>query len=422
MLKELLKTLYKAKPELVEEHKRLVETLRSGSKKEQLKEAKRQLEELKNMVDKADRCWEGYEPVPGKKPYEKGSCAPIKKEDSANPKAKDNPMSKLRPGVSQSGLPFLEGTGKEVADVVSHYAPKFPKNQKPNPDIDRIHRDVAQFVEENKHKPPFSKDDGVKDREPKRSWKIKIKGKPGYHEVKDVLDMGSQQHNSYVLHDGSKVDHQDVEDLDITGKSPGKLEKSNYAPKGMGLYNQVDNIKRKSTRTGEVVEDAGQNKAVRQYTSAPHGTAAQQASRQSAADKRKSSKNPVRSMKDMSQEELDAIKAKYAAKSEDENKVAAIKAKYSTPKEKSFKEKVEEIKEQHADKPEQTQEEKIEAIKSKYSKMLKSDQHMQRLAKDVSKRQPTDAEFKVLLEYNSKIAQDLSAPMGNGEEDEVTGY
>jgi hypothetical protein len=28
---------------------------------------------------KKDRCWKGYEPTPGKKPYEKGSCRPIKK-------------------------------------------------------------------------------------------------------------------------------------------------------------------------------------------------------------------------------------------------------------------------------------------------------------------------------------------------------
>lgn len=28
------------------------------------------------------RCWEGYEPVPGKKAYSKGSCRPIKKEES----------------------------------------------------------------------------------------------------------------------------------------------------------------------------------------------------------------------------------------------------------------------------------------------------------------------------------------------------
>jgi len=26
-----------------------------------------------------DRCWSGYEPVPGKKAYSPGSCRPVKK-------------------------------------------------------------------------------------------------------------------------------------------------------------------------------------------------------------------------------------------------------------------------------------------------------------------------------------------------------
>lgn len=30
------------------------------------------------------RCWEGYEPTPGKKPYEEGSCKSAKKNDEAN--------------------------------------------------------------------------------------------------------------------------------------------------------------------------------------------------------------------------------------------------------------------------------------------------------------------------------------------------
>jgi hypothetical protein len=28
----------------------------------------------KTTAKKQTRCWEGYEPVPGKKPYSKGSC------------------------------------------------------------------------------------------------------------------------------------------------------------------------------------------------------------------------------------------------------------------------------------------------------------------------------------------------------------
>ena len=32
-------------------------------------------------VNKKDRCWDGYEPTPGKKAYSDGSCRPINKEE-----------------------------------------------------------------------------------------------------------------------------------------------------------------------------------------------------------------------------------------------------------------------------------------------------------------------------------------------------
>lgn len=346
MLKEELKNLYKAKPELIEEHKRLVDVLRSGSKKEQIKEAERQLKELKEMVGKADRCWEGYEPTPGKKPYEKGSCRPVEKQE------------------------------------------------------------VVTFDKEEKSK---------------RTWKVKIKGKPGYHDVKDVLDMGSQKHNSYVLHDGTTVHHDDVEDLDITGKAPNSLEKSNYGPKGMGLYNPTDNINRKSTRTGEVREDVGQNKAVRQYTSSTYGTAAQQATSQAQSDKKKSAKNPVRSMAEMSEAELNAIKARYAAKTDLDDKIVAIKAKYSQPKEKSFDQQVKDVKQKYAEKPEPSEDQRVGAMKMKYTSMFKSGD-AQNLLREVSVRQPTDAELEVLLDYNSKIQQNLAENSMVGEREEDLGY
>jgi hypothetical protein len=343
MLKDELKALYKAKPELIEEHKRLVDVLRTGSKKEQAAEAERQLKELKEMVGKADRCWEGYEPTPGKKPYEKGSCQPIKKQEG------------LALDKQESG----------------------------------------------------------------RGWQIKIKGKEGYHDVKDVVDMGPQKHNSYLLHDGTTVPHEQVEDLSFSAKMPNRVEKSNYGPKGMALYNSTDNIKRKSTRTGEVLENVGQNQAVREYTSSTFGTAAQQAGRQAAEDKRKSAKNPVRSMKDMSEAELASIKAKYqdTSKAELDDKIAAVKAKYSAPKEKSFQEKINQIKQKHADKPQLTEDQRVGAIKMKYTSMFKS-QDMQRLLQEVAARQPTDAELEAILEYNSRVAQEIAnTPSQINEED-----
>lgn len=40
---------------------------------------KERFKSYQSSLNKKDRCWEGYEPTPGKKPYSKGSCRPIKK-------------------------------------------------------------------------------------------------------------------------------------------------------------------------------------------------------------------------------------------------------------------------------------------------------------------------------------------------------
>jgi hypothetical protein len=116
MSKKQLKDLYKAKPELVEEHKRLVNVLRSGSPSEQKKEAAKQLKELKEMLKKEElekRCWEGYKPVPGKKPYEKGSCEPVSKEETL--KLEKNGQWSL--GKSNSVKPFGQNIYDEKANI-----------------------------------------------------------------------------------------------------------------------------------------------------------------------------------------------------------------------------------------------------------------------------------------------------------------
>tara|TARA_E500000331_G_C17182952_1_gene681348 strand:- start:154 stop:318 length:165 start_codon:yes stop_codon:yes gene_type:complete len=35
---------------------------------------------MKKNKKKKTRCWKGYEPVPGKKPYSDDSCRPVKKK------------------------------------------------------------------------------------------------------------------------------------------------------------------------------------------------------------------------------------------------------------------------------------------------------------------------------------------------------
>jgi hypothetical protein len=86
-----------------------------------------------------------------------------------------------------------------------------------------------------------------------------------------------------------------------------EVEKSGYGPKGAGLYNPVDNIKRKKNRTGEVHEDVGQNKAVHQYAPTPAGSAKQQADAESKKYKKLNQKQPV---KIYTPEEKAALQAK----------------------------------------------------------------------------------------------------------------
>lgn len=55
------------------------------------------------------RCWEGYEPVPGKKPYEKGSCKPSKKEDTKK--------CEVAPKNSNNKKTYEEAFGKADIEV-----------------------------------------------------------------------------------------------------------------------------------------------------------------------------------------------------------------------------------------------------------------------------------------------------------------
>lgn len=88
------------------------------------------------------------------------------------------------------------------------------------------------------------------------------------------------------------------------------LDKSNYGPKDMGLYNQNDNANRKANNTNDIVPDAGKNVNVKSYTTTGSSTG-QAAS--SAEAKRQTKANkiaPVKSLKDFSTEEIADMEAK----------------------------------------------------------------------------------------------------------------
>lgn len=90
------------------------------------------------------------------------------------------------------------------------------------------------------------------------------------------------------------------------------MQKSNYGPKGAGLYDPTKSIKRKKNRTGEELPDVGQNKAVHEYTSAPMGTANAQAEAEAKKAKKLNAKQPV---KVFTPEERAALEAEKMKKS-----------------------------------------------------------------------------------------------------------
>lgn len=63
-------------------------------------------------LEKAARCWKGYEPVPGKKPYTDGSCRPARSKKKTEKKADYPPTTSLATATPFSPSPILtSGSG-----------------------------------------------------------------------------------------------------------------------------------------------------------------------------------------------------------------------------------------------------------------------------------------------------------------------
>lgn len=120
-------------------------------------------------------------------------------------------------------------------------------------------------------------------------------------EVIKALDEMGKRESALLLKNWGKMD-------DTARKVDEGLDKSNYGPKEYKMYDPKDNVQRKQTRTGEVHEDIGQNKAVQQYTSATMGTAKDQATAEAREAKEKNKKQPV---KVYTEEEKRALEEQY---------------------------------------------------------------------------------------------------------------
>src|SRR5688500_14941757 len=92
------------------------------------------------------------------------------------------------------------------------------------------------------------------------------------------------------------------ESVKYNSRGQWKIEKSNYGPKGMGLYSLADNSRRKMKNTGETHDDAGKNVNAKMYTTS--GSSVQQA--HEAAEARRQKEKSKASTKIFTDEEKKA--------------------------------------------------------------------------------------------------------------------
>jgi hypothetical protein len=129
-------------------------------------------------------------------------------------------------------------------------------------------------------------------------------------ELRDKIDAGTYKPDAGKIAD-KMIDRGVVkEEASFNKAGQWSMTKSGYGPKRGGQYSPTDNIKRKQTRTAEERDTVGPNVGVRQYTTTGSSLSDARAKKLIAQNK----KQPVKTMKDMSPEELQEIKDRYSVK------------------------------------------------------------------------------------------------------------
>jgi len=122
------------------------------------------------ILNKKDRCWTGYKPVAGKKPYSKGSCAPIQKTEPLvriNPehgKIIANAYEQMKhdpahPKVKESYNALINETSKQYQDLLKEgyrFTPVSDPSKYPYKNSKEMHFDIEQ----NKHLAYFPTESG----------------------------------------------------------------------------------------------------------------------------------------------------------------------------------------------------------------------------------------------------------------------
>lgn len=116
------------------------------------------------------RCWEGYEPVPGKKPYSDDSCRPKKKKKKDEAKKGEKKEVNVGGGDTNNRRTYLEAFGKsdseEFVDIYFFDDGSFDVDPCESMSDDK-YKDFCKSLEDN----------GYEELEKKKDWQPKAKHK-----------------------------------------------------------------------------------------------------------------------------------------------------------------------------------------------------------------------------------------------------
>lgn len=251
-----------SKKELIEEHKRLTRILKDGTLKDRLEEYERQMKELKALLQ-----GEEYKPANSNK-LDKSNIKPA--------------------GNNYKGSNYVRYQGK-------------------------WHRLLDEKQGNSLNKPTPTGYSGP------TNW-LKLEGLP---EEVNQFDTGIEE-RAFHPNEIPELERQfSNEPPVIHGQD---MNKSNYGPKGAGLYDPTVNQKRKAKNV-DSIEGIGQNKNVKQYTTSREGTANEYATVQAKKDLAANKRQPVKTEKDLSPEEREKKLAEFQAmyaKSEDTCKLPPV--------------------------------------------------------------------------------------------------
>lgn len=202
------------------------------------------------------RCWEGYEPTPGKKPYDKGSCQPVDKSEqvevapknSNNKKTYEDAFDKgedplkgeltSQKGVSQTGIEVRRADPRKKG-VISHGYGRITTPEKHAERAKQYARETLQALQQQP-KPKLTKSYEVKDGSLLKNDEIEMmQWDNGDLDLVAGDSVDDVFFNELCDKIAKSLDCEEIEKKDWSPKAEHKSEKGGLTEAGRKSYNKA---------------------------------------------------------------------------------------------------------------------------------------------------------------------------------------